>query len=365
MVSKTLTVRGSRPYDIHIGSGLLAQAGEILSSALPGRNVCIVADENVAKLHLPVLTRSMEVAGFRCHTALLPPGEGTKSFSRLESLVETVLAAKPDRQFALIALGGGVVGDIVGFAASIILRGIPFVQVPTTLLAQVDSSVGGKTGINTPAGKNLIGAFHQPAVVLADLDVLRTLPPREVKAGYAEIVKYGLINDVAFFDWLEKNGAGVLAGDAALQAHAIEISCAAKAAIVAEDEKEQKDVRALLNLGHTFGHALEALGGYDGRLLHGEAVGIGLALAAEFSREEGLCPAEDVERLSRHLSAAGMMAEPPFAVSAAAMLDRMRGDKKARDGKITLVLLRGIGQAFVARDVDEKRLSAFLRKKFG
>ncbi|MDE2336428.1 MAG: 3-dehydroquinate synthase, partial [Alphaproteobacteria bacterium] len=268
------------------------------------------------------------------------------------------------RSATIVALGGGVVGDIAGFAAAIFMRGAGFAQIPTTLLAQVDSSVGGKTGINTAAGKNLAGAFHQPKIVLIDTGVLKTLPPRELKAGYAEILKYALIGDPDFFAWLEQNGAALLDGDAAAQEYAIGKSCRAKAAIVVADEDERKDIRALLNLGHSFGHALEALGGYDGRILHGEAVGTGCLLAFEFSRDRGLCPAEDVERLRGHMQKAGLMTEPPFKAAAEDMFARMQSDKKNRDGRTTLVLARGIGRAFVAGDIVAADVLAFLKKRF-
>lgn len=357
---------GAKSYDIVIGEGVLAQAGEYLSSLLASKKLCIVTDETVARLYLVKLMNTLEAAGLKpCPPIILPAGEQTKSFPQLQYIVEKLLSYKVDRHSTLLALGGGVIGDLAGFAASMLMRGIGFVQVPTTLLSQVDSSVGGKTGINTGAGKNLVGAFYQPQTVLIDTDVLKTLPPRELKAGYAEILKYGLINDPAFFGWLDQNGPSVLKGDAAAQAYAINASCRAKATIVEEDEKEQKDIRALLNLGHTFGHALEALGGYDGRLLHGEAVGIGCLQAFEFSQELGLCPAQDVERLRQHLKKTGLMTEPPFAATAQNVLNAMRGDKKNKDGRITLILTKGIGQTFVEHCIGEAELLAFLKKKFG
>jgi len=357
---------GARAYDIVIGQGLLAQAGEHVPPLLSSKKLCIVTDETVAKLYLVKLMHTLEAAGLTpCPPIILPPGEQTKNFQQLQSIIEKSLSYKLNRNSTLIALGGGVIGDIAGFAAAILMRGIGFVQIPTTLLSQVDSSVGGKTGINTAAGKNLAGAFYHPKVVLIDTDVLKTLPVRELKAGYAEIAKYALINDPAFFNWLEQNGRALLEGDAAAQKYAIYASCRAKAAIVEEDENEQKDIRALLNLGHTFGHALEALGGYDGRLLHGEAVGIGALLAHEFSLQLGLCPAHDVERLRLHLLKTGLMMEPPFKVTAHDMLARMHGDKKNTDGQITLILTKGIGQAFVARHISEVELRAFLQRKFG
>jgi len=356
----------NRAYDIIIGQNVLAQAGDLLSPLLKSKKLCIVTDEAVAKTYLVKLMKTLEDAGFvPCPPIILPAGEQTKSFHQLQYVVEKLLSYKLDRHSTLIALGGGVMGDLAGFAASMLMRGISFVQIPTTLLSQVDSSVGGKTGINTSAGKNLVGAFYQPKAVLIDTEVLKTLPVRELKSGYAEVLKYGLINDLAFFNWLEQHGAAVLAGDAPAQKYAIDASCRAKAAIVEEDEHEQKDIRALLNLGHSFGHALEALGGYDGRILHGEAVGIGCLLAFEFSHEKGLCPAHDVDRLRLHLLKTGLMSEPPFKVTAAAVLDAMRGDKKNKDGNITLILAKGVGQAFVARDISEAELLVFLKKKFG
>jgi 3-dehydroquinate synthase len=357
---------GSRSYDIVIGQNLLGRAGGRLVPLLPSKKICVVTDETVAKLYLVKLMRALEEGGFKaCPPVILPTGESIKGFEHLQHIVEKTLSFKLDRNSTLLALGGGVIGDITGFTAAILMRGIGFVQMPTTLLSQVDSSIGGKTGINTAAGKNLVGAFYHPKVVLIDTDVLQTLPPRELKAGYAEILKYALINDAAFFGWLEENGTDVLEGDASALAYAIDKSCRSKVAIVQQDEDERKDIRALLNLGHSFGHALEAIGGYDGRLLHGEAVGIGMLLAFEFSKELGLCPASDVERLRRHLSASGLTTEPPFKVTAAEILARMRGDKKNRDDSLTLILTKGIGKAFVARGVDEAQLAAFLRKTFG
>ncbi len=357
---------GTHAYNIIIGKGLLPKAGEYLSTVLVSKKVCIVTDENVAELYLSDLTKSLEKSGLEvCPPIILPAGESTKNFTRLQYIIEKCSSYRLNRKSTLIALGGGVIGDITGFAAAILMRGIKFVQVPTTLLSQVDSSVGGKTGINTASGKNLVGAFHQPEFVLIDTDVLKTLPARELKAGYAEVLKYALINDSDFFNWLEKNGEALLNGEDDFLKYAIEVSCKAKAAIVIQDEYEEKDIRALLNLGHTFGHALEALGGYDGRILHGEAVGIGSLLAFEFSQQINLCPSEDVERVLEHLIKTGMMVEPPFKVTAEDVLNFMKGDKKNMDGKITLILTKGIGQAFVSRQIRETELTAFLQKKFG
>ena len=353
-------------YDIIIGSGLLSEAGTQLSGALVSKKVCIVTDKNVAALYLANFTKTLKKAGLDvCPPIILPAGEVTKSFTCLQSVIDKCLEYGCDRKSALIALGGGVIGDLTGFAAAILMRGIKFVQIPTTLLSQVDSSVGGKTGINTVEGKNLVGAFHQPEIVLIDTDVLKTLPEREIRAGYAEVLKYALINDPAFFDWLEINGKSLLAGDPDLLKHAIETSCRAKAAIVEQDEYEEKNIRALLNLGHTFGHALEALGGYDGRILHGEAVGIGSLLAYEFSQQINLCPPENAERVQEHLLKTGLMTEPPFQVTASAVLNRMKSDKKNNDRKITLILTKGIGQAFISHQTNERELTTFLQKKFG
>jgi 3-dehydroquinate synthase len=357
---------GQAAYDIVIGTGLLAGAGKYIKSVFTPSKVCVVTDDKVAKLYLVNFMKALEAAGFMpTPPIIIPSGEETKNFSQLQYIIDKALGFKLDRKSALIALGGGVVGDITGFAASILLRGIPFVQVPTTLLAQVDSSVGGKTAINTAQGKNLVGTFYQPRLVLIDTATLKTLPEREMKAGYAEILKYALIDDPAFFTWLEQNGNKVLAHDEAALGHAIRVSCESKAKIVAADEKEQKDIRALLNLGHTFGHALESIYKYDGRLLHGEAVGIGVKMAFGFSEALGLCPAAETGKVVKHLADKGLMAAPPQKVSPAEMLEKMRGDKKAAGGKLTLVLLKGIGKAFVAKDVEEGKLKGFLEAQCG
>jgi 3-dehydroquinate synthase len=352
-----------RAYDIILGHGLLQEAGALLSS-LPSRKICVVTDQNVARLYLVSFMKSLEEGGFQaCPPVILPAGESSKSFQQLQYIVDKCLSYRLDRNSTIVALGGGVVGDIAGFAASMLLRGINFIQVPTTLLSQVDSSVGGKTGINATGGKNMVGAFYHPKTVLIDTDVLKTLSSRELKAGYAEILKYALISDPAFFGWLEKNGKALIAGDAKAQEYAIETSCRAKTAIVEADEDERKGIRALLNLGHSFGHALEKLGGYDGKILHGEAVGIGCLMAFEFSHELGLCPLADVVRLKSHLSMAGLMIEAPFRVDAEALLAAMQGDKKNRDGNITLILTKGIGKAFVANNIREADLKKFLDKR--
>ena len=293
----------NRGYRISIGAGLLAQAGERLAALTKSRRIPVVTDENVAARHLPALVAGLE--GFEVVPIILPPGEASKSFAQLEKLIDALLALEVKRTDVVLALGGGVIGDLTGFAAAILKRGMNFLQVPTTLLAMVDSSVGGKTGINTGRGKNLVGAFHQPLAVWADLDCLATLPEREMKAGYAEVVKYGLISDPAFYEWCEANAARLLAGDKAALAHAVAQSCRAKAAIVAADERETDDIRALLNLGHTFGHALEAETGFSARLLHGEAVAIGMAQALRFSaarpvQQRGRPAADRASSVHRH-----------------------------------------------------------------
>ncbi len=335
-------------YEIHIGERLLAKAGQYIKPILPGSNVIIISDEMVAKFYLHRLVNSLEEAGVRHRSIIVKAGEATKSLDNFGALMEQLLEQKPDRKTVLIALGGGVIGDLTGFAASVLLRGVPFIQIPTTLLAQVDSSVGGKTGINSKWGKNLIGSFHQPLLVLSDTATLSTLPPRELMAGYAEVLKYALINDATFFDWLDAHTTTDLA-------HAIYHSCKAKAAIVEADEKEQKDIRALLNLGHTFGHALEAECGYDGTLLHGEAVAIGMVMAFELSAQLGLCPASDVEKIKAHYAKAGLPASP-LAIrkkwNIDALMEHFTRDKKAEAGKLTFILARGIGKSYVAKDVE-------------
>jgi 3-dehydroquinate synthase len=368
MTTRTIRVElAGRSYDIAIGPGLIDQAGALSRPLLLAPKVTIVSDETVAPLYGARLAASFENAGVKASTVTVPAGESSKEFGAFGKLMNDLLDQRPDRRTTLVALGGGVVGDLTGFAASVLLRGVDFIQVPTTLLAQVDSSVGGKTGINTRHGKNLVGAFYQPRLVLADTDVLDTLPRRELLAGYAEVAKYGLIDDPAFFAWCEANGAAVLSGDAAKRTYAIEQSCLAKARIVAADERETTDLRALLNLGHTFGHALEAETGFGSDLLHGEAVGTGMAMAFDLSARLGLCPAADAERVRRHLGSVGL----PMRLRAiggdnrrnwasSRLIDHMRGDKKAADGKLTFILARGIGKAFVSREVDEKVLRGLL-----
>lgn len=354
--AECLTVAlGDRAYDIVVGEDLIAGAGGRIRPLLRRPKTIVVTDGNVAPRYLTPLQASLGAAGIEHAAIVLPPGERSKDFAHLESLTTRVLDLGVERDAALIALGGGVIGDLTGFAAAITLRGMPFVQIPTTLLAQVDSSVGGKTGINTPQGKNLIGAFHQPILVLADTGVLDTLPVRELMAGYAEVVKYGLLGDADFFRWLETNGAAMLAGDRALRRHAVLESCRAKAAIVAEDEKEHGR-RALLNLGHTFGHALEAEAGYGDALLHGEGVAIGMVMAFDLSVRMGLCPAEDAARIRRHFAAVGLPAGIAANLkgegwTADRLLHHMGKDKKVSGGRMTFILVRGIGKAFITRDV--------------
>ena len=354
-------------YDVVIGTGLLARAGALLAPVLPQKRAIIVADETVAGLHLPALTAGLSEAGFETRSVTVPPGERSKSIAGYTRVTDALLEAGVERRTAVIALGGGVVGDLAGFAAATVLRGLPFVQIPTTLLAQVDSSVGGKTGINTAYGKNLLGAFHQPRIVLADTAVLATLPARELRAGYAEIVKAGLIGDAGLFAWCEAHGAALLAGDAAAQAHAVEQACAFKARVVASDEREEQaqDGRALLNLGHTFAHALEAEFGYTGALLHGEAVSLGLLLGFQLSARLGHCAGADVDRVRTHLGDTAMpwrLGDLGRTLSADALVAHMQRDKKMRDGRLAFVLARGIGQAFTSRDVPQEAVLAVLRE---
>jgi 3-dehydroquinate synthase len=356
-----------RAYDIAIGPGLIDRVGELSAKLLAAPRAIIVTDDTVAPLYGARLTASFKKAGVDVQTVVVPAGENSKKFERFGALMNELLDRRPDRKITLVALGGGVVGDLTGFAAAVLLRGVDFIQVPTTLLAQVDSSVGGKTGINTRHGKNLVGAFYQPRLVVADTDVLDTLPRRELLAGYAEVAKYGLIDDPEFWDWCEQNGAAVLAGDAARRTYAIERSCRAKARIVAADERETTDLRALLNLGHTFGHALEAETGFGPDLLHGEAVGAGMAMAFDLSARLGLCPGTDAERVRRHLGGVGLPVrlrtiggDNRRTWDAAKLIEHMRGDKKAEAGRLTFVLARGIGKAFVTREVDERALGALL-----
>lgn len=354
----------SRSYDVVVGDGLLVRAGALLAPVLPQKRAVVVTDATVARLHLPALKQGLAETGIATEEIVADAGEQSKDVATYVRVVEALLDAGVERRTAVIALGGGVVGDLAGFAAATTLRGLPFVQAPTTLLAQVDSSVGGKTGINTRHGKNLLGAFHQPRLVLADTSALATLPPRELRAGYAEIVKAGLIGDAAFFGWCEANGAAVVGGDRAAQAEAILRACAFKAQVVGDDEREEKpnDGRALLNLGHTFAHALEAELGY-GAILHGEAVAIGIGLAFRLSARLGLCPAVDAERVLAHLAAVGLSAELRTLdrrLSAARLVQHMRRDKKTRDGQLTFVLVRGIGHAFTLGDASAEAVTDLL-----
>lgn len=351
---------GARSYDILIGSGLIDQAGGLLAPLLGGHRRIIITDTHVADAQLPRLQRAL---GQESHAIILPAGEATKSWQQLEQLTDALLDLGVERGDTLIALGGGVIGDLVGFAASILKRGCGFIQIPTSLLAMVDSSVGGKTAINSRAGKNLIGSFHQPALVLIDPNVLDSLDDRQMRAGYAEIVKYGLINDATFFEWCESHAAQVLARDPAALATAIAHSVRTKADIVAADERETKDQRALLNLGHTFGHALEADTGFSDKLFHGEAVAAGMALAYGFSAHTGHCPADDAHRVTTHLESVGLparLAAAHVTGSGADLVAHMLHDKKMAGGTLPFILARGIGQSYVDRTVDLADVSAFL-----
>ncbi|MFV0333586.1 MAG: 3-dehydroquinate synthase [Tropicimonas sp.] len=354
---------GNRSYDIGIGSGILSRAGYRIAPLLKRPLVAVVTDETVAGLHLEALLDALRADGIEARCLTLPAGEGTKSWASLERCVTWLLEQKIERSDLVVAFGGGVIGDLVGFAAAITRRGVRFVQVPTTLLAQVDSSVGGKTGINAASGKNLIGAFYQPSFVLADVDMLTTLKARDLRAGYGEVVKYGLLGDLKFFEWLEQNGQALIAGDVGARITAVKWSCQMKADIVTRDETEMGD-RALLNLGHTFGHALEAATGYSDRLLHGEGVAIGCALAFELSARLGLCSQEDPSRVRAHLRRMGMKVDlsdiPGDLPPAEALLEMMSQDKKVVAGQLRFILTRGIGQAFVATDVPGPELLRLL-----
>ena len=355
-------------YDIVVGHGLLADLGKEVARVTKARRIAIVSDRTVARHYLTPVRAALESAGFATHVSLIEPGETSKSFPVLETLADELLEAGIERGDAVLALGGGVVGDLAGFAASILRRGVTLIQCPTTLLAQVDSSVGGKTGIDTRQGKNLIGSFHQPARVLIDIATLDTLPARELRAGYAEIVKYGLIDDAPFFAWLEENGARLLGGDTEARRHAIVTSCMAKAHVVVADEREQ-GLRALLNLGHTFGHALEAITGFGPSLLHGEAIAIGLGLAFDLSVELGLAPPADAARLRAHLATSGLPTAASDIPGAPFPLDEVMShlaqDKKMAQGRVTFVLARGIGRAFLSREVSLERARAFLARAPG
>jgi shikimate kinase / 3-dehydroquinate synthase len=356
----------STSYDVVIGDNLLSRAGALLAPRLPQKRAVVVTDRNVAALHLRTLLAGLAGTAIIASTIVVNGGEACKTMETYQDILDQMLESRVERRTAVIALGGGVVGDLAGFAAATTLRGLPFIQIPTTLLSQVDSSVGGKTGVNTRHGKNLVGAFYQPRMVLADTATLGTLPPRELRAGYAEIAKAGLIGDAAFFAWCERHGQGVVDGDREAQAEAIKRACAFKASVVGDDEREEKpnDGRALLNLGHTFGHALEAEYGYDGGLLHGEGVAVGLGLAFKLSARLGLCPQADAERVIAHVSAVGLPADLSMLnrrFSAATLIGHMRRDKKMRDGALHFVLARGIGQALTSSDVPPDAVVDLLR----
>ncbi len=356
---------GARAYLIHVGAGLIDEAGPEIARIAPGAKCAVVTDANVAPLYLERVTASLVRAGLAATAIVCPPGESTKSYAEFARVSDALIAARVERRDVVIALGGGVIGDLAGFCAASLRRGVRLVQIPTTLLSQVDSSVGGKTGVNSPHGKNLVGAFHQPSLVLADSGALDTLSPREFRAGYAEVVKYGLIDDRKFFDALEARWREVFSGGPA-RAEAIATSCAAKARFVVADEMEQGE-RALLNLGHTFGHAFESLTHYDSaRLVHGEAVAVGMACAFRFSRRLGLCPGQDAERVEAHLAAVGLPTRicdiPGLDVDVDAVLSAMRQDKKVERGRLTFILAKGIGETFIGRDVDEASVRGFLKQ---
>ena len=355
----------SRSYEIVIGRGQLVSVGQRICALHPGAKAAIITDETVARLHLEAATRALKSAGIECTSITVHPGESSKSFEVLERVCEALLAARIERADLVIALGGGVIGDLAGFAAAIVRRGLDYIQIPTTLLAQVDSSVGGKTAIDSRYGKNLIGAFHQPALVLSDTALLDTLSARDFRAGYAEVAKYGLISDAEFFSWLETNWREVFSGGPARE-HAIAVSCRSKASIVSRDEREFGE-RALLNLGHTFGHAIEAAAGFSDRVLHGEAVALGMVLALAFSAKRGLLPPAEVDRVERHLGDVGLptrlSAIPGSPASADQLMELMAQDKKVKRGKLTLILARGIGASFVAADVQAYEVREFLAQE--
>ncbi len=356
----------ARSYDIVIGRSLLSSLGARIAALRPGAKVVVVSDDNVARHHLAAVESALSQAGIATSRVIVPPGESSKSYRVFEQVCEAVISSRIERGDLIIALGGGVIGDLAGFVASVLRRGLDYVQVPTTLLADVDSSVGGKTAIDSTHGKNLVGAFHQPILVLADTALLDTLPDREFRAGYAEVVKYGLLGDAGFFAWLESNWREVFSGGPARE-HAIAMSCRAKAAIVARDERETGD-RALLNLGHTFGHALEAACGFSDRLLHGEAISTGMALAFEFSaRRQGLVPMAEAQRAIKHLAETGLPTRikdiPGPQLSVDHLMDLIAQDKKVKRGQLTFILVRGIGQAFVETGVDAREVRVFLSEK--
>jgi 3-dehydroquinate synthase len=356
---------GPRSYDIVIGRGVVGSLGTRVKRLRPGAKLAVVTDQTVARHHLTAVEAALEEAGIMSGGVIVPAGEGSKSFATYEQLCESLIVGRVERTDLVVALGGGVIGDLAGFAAASVRRGVDYIQVPTTLLAQVDSSVGGKTGINSEHGKNLVGAFHQPILVLADTALLDTLPAREFRAGYAEVAKYGLIGDPGFFSWLEKNWEEIFEGGPARE-YAVATGCRAKAAVVARDERETGE-RALLNLGHTFGHALEAATEFSDRLLHGEAVALGIVLAFAFSARQGLMPQSDAERVVRHFAAVGLPTRlsdvPEGLPDADNLLNLMFQDKKVKQGNITLILARGIGQSFIAPDIDPAEVRAFLAEK--
>ena len=355
----------ARGYDIAIGRGLLASLGARIAALRPGAKTFIVTDENVARHYLAAAETALSHAGIATSHVSVPAGESSKSYRVLERVCESIIKSQIERDDLIVAIGGGVIGDLAGFAAAVVRRGLDYVQVPTTLLAQVDSSVGGKTAINSAYGKNLVGAFHQPILVLADTALLDTLPKREFRAGYAELVKYGFLGDAAFFTWLEANWGEVFGGGSARE-QAIAAACRAKAAIVARDERETGE-RALLNLGHTFGHALEAAGGFSDRLLHGEAIAVGMALAFDFSARRGLLPAAEAKRAIGHLAAVGLPARikdiPGPQPSVDQLMELIAQDKKVKRGMLTFILVRGIGAAFIEAGVDQHEVRAFLAEK--
>jgi 3-dehydroquinate synthase len=356
---------GERSYDIVIGRGELTALGRKIAALRPGAKAAIVTDETVARHHLAATEAALAAAGIGASSVTVPPGESSKSFPVLERVCEALIAARIERGDLVVALGGGVIGDLAGLAAALVRRGMDYVQVPTTLLAQVDSAVGGKTAVDSRHGKNLIGAFHQPALVVADTALLDTLPARQFRAGYAEVAKYGLLGDAAFFAWLEANWREVFAGGPARE-HAIAVSCRMKAAIVGRDERETGE-RALLNLGHTFGHAFEAAAGFSDRLLHGEAISLGMALAFAFSAKRALLPTAEAERVERHLAAVGLPVRSSAIAGGAPDADRLMDliaqDKKVTRGTLTFILARGIGASFIARDIDGAEVRAFLVEK--
>lgn len=369
METKIVTINlDARAYDIFIGHSLLFRINDFIPQDLTGRNVFIVTDKNVEPYAKRVQALISEGGAKICALKVLPAGEKTKSFAAVEDVCTWMLAGGINRDSLVMAVGGGVIGDLTGFCASIAMRGVPYIQVPTTLLSQVDSSVGGKTGINTDQGKNLIGTFYQPTAVIADIETLSTLPRRELLAGYAEVVKYGLIEDAGFFNWLEENGRRVCDLDEDAVSHVLEVSCKAKAAVVQADEREQGR-RALLNLGHTFGHALEAAAGYNGTLLHGEAVAIGMVMAFDLSYRMDLCTQDDVERVEQHLSSIGLPVRADsiegLDTSVDALFAAMSHDKKVKDGKLVFVTVNGIGEAFLNNDVPEALVRDVLRESLG